>query len=179
MPTISKTQLIDRLMNLRGAKFATIVAETDPRMRKTGNPFVGATKISRVNGVVNWIYQNSVNNQRVRENQPLDNAGEVEYFEPEPRRWGTRLKHDTGHVAPLVEHKGKHYLELKVERSLGHEYRLNGQTLDPQDVAEFLPERKESARQRVDNPVILRDYSLDNIKTITIDGVEYTMEEQG
>ena len=50
MPTITKNQLVDRLMNLRGAKFTTIVAETDPRMLKTGNPFVGATKISRVNG---------------------------------------------------------------------------------------------------------------------------------
>ena len=118
MPTITKNQLVDRLMNLRGAKFTTIVAETDPRMLKTGNPFVGATKISRVNGVVNWIYQNSVNNQRVRENQPLDQQGEIEHFSPEPRKWGQRLKHETGHVAPLVEHKGKHYLELKVERSL-------------------------------------------------------------
>lgn len=176
MPTITKNQLVDRLMNLRGAKFTTIVAETDPRMRKTGNPFVGATKVSRVNGVVNWIYQNSVNNQRVREGQPLNQQGEVEHFSPEPRKWGQRLKHETGHVAPLVEHKGKHYLELKVERSLGHEYRLNGETLDSQDVAEFLPKRKEGARQKVDNPVVLRDYSIENIRQITIDGVIYEVE---
>ena len=57
MPTLSKSELVDHLMGLRGAKFTTIVAETDPRMRKTGNPYVGATKISRVNGVVNWIYR--------------------------------------------------------------------------------------------------------------------------
>ena len=98
MPALSKSELVDHLMGLRGAKFTTIVAETDPRMRKTGNPYVGATKISRVNGVVNWIYQNAVNNQRCRENQPLD-QGEVEHFEPEPRKWGTRLRHDSGHVA--------------------------------------------------------------------------------
>jgi len=176
MPTLSKSELVDHLMGLRGAKFTTIVAETDPRMRKTGNPYVGATKISRVNGVVNWIYQNAVNNQRCRENQPLDHQGEVEHFEPEPRKWGTRLRHDSGHVAPLVEHKGKHYLELKVERSLGHEYRLNGETLDPQAVAEFLPQRKEGARQKVDNPVVLRDYSIENICQITIDGIVYEIE---
>lgn len=177
MPTLTKTQLADHLMNLRGAKFTTIVAETDPRMRKTGNPYVGAKKVSRVNGVVNWVYQNSVNNQRCRENQPLDQSGEVEHFEPEPRKWGTRLKHDTGHVAPLVEHKGKRYLELKVERSLGHEYRLNGEVVDSEAVAEFLPNRKEGARQKVDNPVILRDYSLENIVQITIDGVTYEVNE--
>ena len=76
----------------------------------------------------------------------LDQQGEIEHFSPEPRKWGQRLKHETGHVAPLVEHKGKHYLELKVERSLGHEYRLNGETLDSQDVSEFLPKRKERSK---------------------------------
>lgn len=61
------------------------------------------------------------------------------------------------------------------QRSLGHEYRL-GETLDPQAVAEFLPQRKEGARQKVDNPVVLRDYSIENICQITIDGIVYEIE---
>lgn len=173
MPTMTRDQLVETMQGRKGAFFATIVAETEPAMRKTNNPYVGATKISRVNGLLNWIYENAVNRQRIREDQPLDANGEVEHFTAKPRKWGQRVKRNDGTVTPLVEHKGKHYLELKVERSLGYEYRHNGQTLDPAVVAPFLPNREEGARQEVDNPVILRDYSIENITQITIDGIVY------
>lgn len=176
MATMTKADLVSTLLTRKGAFFATIVAETDPRMRKTGNPYVGAMKLSRVNGLFNWIYGNAVNRQRVRENQPVDAAGEVEYFEPAPRKWGTRLRRADGTVTPLVEHKGQHYIEVKVERSLGYEYRKDGTVIDPKAVEAFLPERKEGARQEVDNPVILRDYAIESIRQITLDGIVYEIE---
>jgi hypothetical protein len=176
MATMTKADLVSALMSRKGAFFGTIVAETDPRMKKTDNPFVGAMKISRVNGLFNWIYENAVNRQRVRENQPLDDAGEVEHFDAHPRKWGVRLRREDGTVTPLVEHKGSYYLEMKVERSLGYEYRKDGVTLDPKAVEAYLPQRKEGARQEVDNPVILRDYSIDSIRQITLDGIVYEIE---
>ena len=176
MSTMTKTDLVEVLMSRKGAFFGTIVAETDPRMKKTDNPYVGATKISRVNGLLNWIYENAVNRQRCRENQPLDDIGEVEHFEAHPRKWGVRLRREDGSITPLVEHKGSFYLELKVEKSLGYEYRKDGVTLDPKEVEQYLPKRKEGARQQVDNPVILRDYCIDNIKQITMDGIVYEIE---
>ena len=40
------------LMQRKGASFVTIVAETDPKLRKRGNPYIGrVVKRSRVNGV--------------------------------------------------------------------------------------------------------------------------------
>lgn len=171
--TMTRDDLVSALRDRRGAFFVTLTAETDPRMRKTGNPYVGAVKRSVVNGLLNWIYGNAVNNQRVRENQPLDAAGEVEHFTPEPRKWGTRIIRADGTVTPLVEHKGRFYLELKVERSLGYEYRLGGTVIDPAVVEPFLPERTEGARQEVDRPVILRDYSIESIQQIVLDGVVY------
>lgn len=176
MATMTKADLVSVLMDRKGAFFGTIVAETDPRMKKTGNPYVGATKISRVNGLFNWIYENAVNRQRCREEQPLDAAGEVEHFTALPRKWGVRVKREDGTVTPLVEHKGQFYLEMKVERSLGYEYRKDGATLDPKAVEAFLPERKEGTRQEVDNPVILRDYSIESIRQITLDGIVYEIE---
>jgi hypothetical protein len=171
--TMTRDQLVDTLRDRRGAFFVTVTAETDPRMRKTGNPYVGAVKRSVVNGLLNWIYENAVNRQRIRENQPFDGAGEVEHFTPHPRKWGTRLKRADGTITPLVEHKGQFYLELKVERSLGHEYRLAGKVLDRSLVEPFLPDREEGARQEVENPVILRDYSVENVQQITMDGIVY------
>lgn len=176
MATMTKADLVSVLMDRKGAFFGTIVAETDPRMKKTGNPYVGAVKISRVNGLFNWIYENAVNRQRCREEQPVDASGEVEHFTALPRKWGVRVKREDGTVTPLVEHKGAFYLEMKVERSLGYEYRKDGTTLDPKAVEAFLPERKEGARQEVDNPVILRDYAIESIRQITLDGIVYEIE---
>lgn len=176
--TMTRSDLVETMQGRKGAFFVTIVAETDPRLLKTGNPYAGATKVSRVNGLLNWIYENAVNNQRSRENQPLDNNGEVEHFTALPRKWGSRVKRNDGTVTPLVEHKGKQYLELKVQQSLGYEYRdANGNVIDPANVEPFLPKRKEGARQEVDNPVILRDYSIENIQQITLDGIVYEITE--
>lgn len=172
---IKSHELVELLMNLKGSKPVTIVTETKPQMRKTGNPFNEAVKVSRVNGIINWVYQNSVNAQRLRENQPIDNTGEVEHFTPKPRKWGVRLTKENGQVAPLVEHKGRHYLELKVERSLGHEYQMGDRTIDPKEIAPFLPVRKEGERQMVDSPVILRDYAIESIRQITMNGETYVV----
>lgn len=173
MPTMTRDDLVSVMQDRRGAFFTTIVAETAPPVRKTNNPHPNVKKISRVNGMLNWIYENSVNRQRTKENQPLDANGDVEHFVAKPRKWGQRVRRDDGSVTPLVENKGKHYLELKVERSLGYEYRDNGQTIDPSVIEPFLPKREEGARQEVDDPVILRDYSVENIQQITIDGIVY------
>lgn len=149
------------LMERKGTSFVTIVAVTDPRMRKRDNPYAGRVqKRSSVNGVVGWIYQNSVNRERVREDLEAD-------FEAHPRKWGERIK-----GTPFVEHKGNTYLELKVERVLSTEYLLDGEPVDREVIAEWLPARKaEGARQEVENPIILRDYRLDSITEITFDGI--------
>jgi hypothetical protein len=149
------------LLERKGTTFVTIVAETDPKLRKRGNPYAGrVTKRSRVNGAIGWIYGNGVNRQRIREGLDPD-------FEAFPRKWGERIK-----GTPFVEHKGNTYLELKVERVLGTEYLLDGEPIDRSLIEEWLPKRKpEGERQQVENPVILRDYNLANIKAIAFDGI--------
>ena len=155
------SELKSALLERKGTTFVTIVAETDPKLRKRGNPYAGrVTKRSRVNGAIGWIYGNGVNRQRVREGLEPD-------FTAHPRKWGERIK-----GTPFVEHKGNTYLELKVERVLGTEYLLDGKTIDRSLIEEWLPKRKpEGERQQVESPVILRDYNLANIKAIAFDGI--------
>ena len=154
-------ELKSALLERKGTTFVTIIAETDPKLRKRGNPYAGkVTKRSRVNGAIGWIYGNGVNRQRIREGLEPD-------FEAFPRKWGERIK-----GTPFVEHKGNTYLELKVERVLGTEYLLDGEPIDRSLIEEWLPKRKpEGERQQVENPVILRDYNLANIKAIAFDGI--------
>jgi len=149
------------LASRKGTSFVTIVAVTEPRMRKRGNPYSGRVfKRSRVNGAIGWLYDSGVNRQRVREGLEPD-------FESFPRKWGERIK-----GTPFVEHKGKTYLELKVERALSTEYLLDGEVIDKSVIEEWLPKPKpEGERQQVEAPVILRDYDLANIKEISFDGM--------
>jgi hypothetical protein len=159
--TVAELEAI--LASRKGATIATIVAETEPTMKKTNNPFVGATKISRVNGMINWHYENAVNKQREKE-------GHEEVFFSAPRQWGERIKREDGTLTPLVRHKGKAYLELKVQNSLGYEYRHNGAVVPAEMINPFLPQKKEGARQEVEKIIVLRDYALENIRQIVLDG---------
>jgi len=146
------------LEETKGAKPVTIVAKTFPKVRKTNNPHPNIVKVSRVNGMVNFIYENAVNNQRKRE-------GETPDFEAAPRQWGQRIE-----GTPLVKHNDKTYLEFKVERSLDYHYEDNGIMVPEDEVAPFLPKRSESSRQNVEKEVILRDYAIENIVSVRMNG---------
>ena len=191
MKTLSIQELTNLLDSRRGAEFVTITARVDARLvkkhRETGepNPYAGATKVSRVNGCINWCYGQSVNNQRIRE-------GNGEHFFPEPRRWGQRRfinaagesvydRSASVRLSPFVDHKQAVYLELKVQNALEHQYEApDGSPLTDEQVAPYLPARSNSSRQEVENPVILRDYTLDkngesNILAIAIGGENYVI----
>jgi len=171
MPTITRSALVDRFLARRGAMPITFTAETAPDMRKTGNPYVGATKIAQVNGIGgSWNYGTAVNNQRGREDKPMD-------FVPHARKWGVRVTHADGKLTGLVEHKGAYYLEVRVGSSLHHEYRFNGAVLDGNLIHPFLAQKREGSRQEVDNPIIVRDYKIENLRQITMDGETFDVVE--
>jgi hypothetical protein len=149
---LSVNELRDNLMGIKGAMILTIEAETLPQMRKTDNPYMGTRKVSSVNGVINWVYEIAVNNQRLREDKEAD-------FTAFPRKWGKRIK-----GTPLVEHKGKFYLEMKVQSAKAH-YVHGDAEIDVSELIPYFYERSKS-RQGVDKEVILRDYALENIRAI-------------
>jgi hypothetical protein len=149
-------QLRDNLLALKGSAIVTINAETLPAMRKTGNPYASAVKVSAVNGVINWIYEAAVNRQRTRENLEAD-------FRSYPRKWGQRIQ-----GTPLVEHKGNYYLEMKVQGACSTYY-VGTQEVSHNDITPYLRPLSPS-RQGVTREIILRDYALENIKSITYRG---------
>jgi hypothetical protein len=162
---VTETELIYQLQLRAGAFPVTIEARTIPAMAKTDNPYAGnCVKLSRVNGMLNWQYERAVNRQRGRK-------GDAGDFEAMPRKWGRRVD-----GTPFVQHNGKVYLELKVQRSLGYEYRtLDGVAIDPAELTPFLRSAGET-RQGVEREVILRDYALASIDAITFDGQRYEID---
>jgi hypothetical protein len=166
--SLTPFELVDLLMESRGAKFVTLETRTEPRLLAkhpltgTPNPHRGnVVKISRVNGMIGWQYESSVNRQRARE-------GMTDDFEAMRRAWGRRIS-----GTPLVEHDGRYYVELKVERSLGHRYEtLDGWPVEASSVEVYLPTRR-PGRQGVQREVVLRDYAIENIVSIKMNGTTF------
>jgi hypothetical protein len=166
------TKLKELLFNHAGNGFAHIKTKTVPVMRKTNNPFFGKVfKITDANIQAGFHYINSVNNQ-------LEREGKKRNANLKPRKWGVRIG-----GTPLVEHtnkKGDHnlYLEAKVE-NVNSSYFVDGDgnQVDREELAPFLYASKKSSTQgNVEREVFLRDYKLDSIQWIKMDGVE--LEDQ-
>jgi len=170
---IGREELVEVLTLRKGAQPVTFLAVTKPKMlkkhreTKDPNPFEGrVTKVSRVNGFINWRYANSVNRQRERER-----GDEAEAFEAVPRKWGVRVE-----GTPFVDHKDKRYVEVKVEGVIESEYRVDGHPIAKEELAAYLPARSESSRQGVEREIVLRDYGLDTITEIAINGARFEVE---
>jgi hypothetical protein len=143
--------MLANVLNIRGCRPVSFVAETIPEL-KSGNPFGGTTRTHRLRKLSRVLHdrlpvRDAANNQRAREEKPVDPAtGEVMEFVAEPRKWGVRRE-----GTPFADHKGATYLEVKVERSLQCEYRLDdGTPVDAATVAQWLPEKEEGRRQMVE-----------------------------
>jgi len=169
---ITNAELEAKLRDLQGATIVSLIAQTVPDMYKTANPYWGKVhKLSRVKGLIGVRYENSVNRQREREWSPEAETGHVQHFEAKPRAWG---KHIAG--TPLIAHNGKLYLEVKVETVLQTQYRHVETGKELFDVGPFLRKRsKSSGRQQVERAVVLRDYKLESIVELRLQGEIYSI----
>jgi len=159
---LTKTNTIDSVLkfflNFKGHSLIGLTILTDARLLKRGNPYGKVLKKTRLLANIGFHYSNSLDNQAKREGKEID-------FQVKPRQWGKRLDN-----CALVEHKGKHYLECKVEKTFEVNYFLeNGAPIEKSAIQEFFPKRSESSTQdELDKKVILRDIKLENILSMRI-----------
>lgn len=134
-----------------------LTAKVAVKMNKTGNPYYGKVeKLSVVEAEWGFNYKEEVQKNR-------DAEGITEEFVPLERIWGTRVISD-GRITPLIEHKGKRYVALKVTRSISCEYLYEGKPIAFAEIEKYLPAKKEEGqRQGTETKVRERDYSLENI----------------
>ena len=142
--------MLNELLNLpKRAQIATIYTITTPKFKKGGPQ--GVVKHSKTQVMLNSIYRNVINNQLRREGK--------EPYEPQPRAWGQRIK-----GTPLVEHKGKYYLETQYLKTIETKYYQNGIEIDESELRPFMREQS----YMTNKPIIWRDYSLDSIEWIHV-----------
>lgn len=162
---MTRKQFVEYLKEQQGATFATLTALVEPTIKspKTSGMAGRIKKRSRINCTLNFIYGNSVNRQREREDKVAD-------FTPNPRKWGQRIQGTT-----LVEHKGKVYVEAKVEKVYDTEYLLDNEPVSYEKIAEFLRPKSSKSRQGTDKQVILRDYNVENITEVNMNRDKLTL----
>jgi hypothetical protein len=162
MKTITKQELIDRVNGIKGTTFVSLDIESTPRMRKTGNPYLDATKAVTLSGAINFDYEHSNNLQLQREGKEAD-------FKAQKRSWGE-------HVGNWIEHKGNHYLQVKVENASAPVFTQHGESIDKEDIKPFLYEsKKPHTQENLDTEIIVRDVKLDSIKVIRAFGDEFEL----
>jgi len=166
--TVTPDQLGLVLMNVKSARPIGVSALVSARCHKTNNPFGEIRKMSRISAFVGVDYSRSVNLERARENRP-------ETFQAKERKWGQKLSEC------LIRHEttGELYLAVRVlhaarptylyQRSAGFWSPVSKAQIQP-----WLPVEKSAAEaQGVDREVCYRNYRLDSIASIRLDGVFY------
>ena len=159
MQNITVDQAVELVQGVK-CTAVSLDIETEPKMRVTGNPFLGVKKINAISGLIGFIYQNSCNNQLNREDKEQD-------FVPQPRKWGVL-------DGNLVRHDGKIYVQIKVQSSDTPVYMLNGRRIDKSELTPFLVvSKKPHTQDNMDKEVVVRDVNMDNIRAIRMLGEEY------
>lgn len=152
---INQAELTEILLGIKGAKFATLVTESEPAMRHKNNPYEGVIKHSTTNVTLNYNHQNSSRKAGITS-------------APQARKWGNRMG-----SSPIIVSKGQMYLHGKSNaHSSKVAYFLGETQLNIDQVKELNTFLQHKTPQAV--PVV--NYKLDNIKEIKINKAHLTIK---
>lgn len=154
------------LMQVKNATPATFVAVTEVGMNKTNNPFFErVTKKQKSNVFINFDYAGSVNRKLLKEGKSPD-------FVASPRKWGEKLP-----GTPIVFYKNVYYMEARfLSNEPKVEYFVDAVPTDKAVFETYLkPVSTETSKehQGVDEVIIIRDFKVANIHSITVNGNTY------
>lgn len=195
---VSIEQLITRLSSIRGSRLVTLVTETVPTLNQKAddgsvcpwfNPqastkapdaarwfirkktVVSMSLIGSLKGESGTPYERSVNRRRCKESQDFQLSSPPQRFRSSGRHWGTRRK-----SAPLVDYKGRVYLDAQRTRILSFEFidTRTGRTISQTQLKPWIPgSRNPSKTQLLANEIVWRDYRIDRVRIVrTLGGVE-------
>lgn len=153
----------------KSAEFIQYTAETDPKLKKTGNPYQNVVKRTTARCMLKAIYENSVNNAMVRNG---DQEKGERNFEAQKMTWGEWVEIDGQKSKILITHNGKFYIRTTFnnpnEIPLVSYFDGNGTELSKVELLPFLPSKKES-----ESGVAVRSYGLSSFKEVRLAGMIY------
>jgi hypothetical protein len=154
---MTRSELVNLLNSRGGCCPVGLLTETEPALKKTGNPNKGkkVVRVTRRNGFVGGSYESIVNNAQERE-------GEARNFEAMPLPWGEHR----GRF--FIEHKGQMYLKffpLKSGCNGEDRWEVDGVAVDFSVIEPFLTKPSDSR-----SGVPWRVITLTNVKEVSLDG---------
>jgi hypothetical protein len=169
---ISSTQLVAALMACKGATPISFTAVTEPKMNKTGNPYLGTTKQARVNGMVNFHYEDGVIRRLEKEGKTADDF-------KQGTSWHTPVLTDDGKLTPLCQHKqtGVFYLRFMHLNTIETRYFYNGVEVSEDKLEPYMPKKSSYDNQGLDNPLRILTYSIGNIVEASFLGERFIIKD--
>jgi len=157
---LTKHAIVKLVISNDGAMRNVATVETEPTMKKTGNPYLGqVTKITKIkDGLINYDYSLNVDMAREKFGMPRD-------FKAQPRTWGEKIEGSS-----IITHKGKTYLDIMVKDVESH-YLLNGEPIEKEVIKEFLPKQRESFNKEA--KLFPRSYNLEGFKELKLNHHSY------
>lgn len=170
--TITRQELITLLMGFDDTKqqpFVNVVMETPVRMNKTGNPYYDKVfKRSSCNYKLNIDYGQRVNNNSQKEG--IETPFEVGEMKGK--------KHISKCVCIDTKTETTHYLMLERFNEIQpkNEYIMDGNPIEKQLFEGYMTKVYESKSQEQERKVMVITPKIDNIKQMSFDGIQYTIE---
>lgn len=174
-------QLVEAIQGYKGCSMATMETITEPKMNKKsrvdGTPtaeFFNGTVVCEGRRFVSIgnTYETAVNNRRDKEGGEKD-------FEAMELPWGEWYNGSR----IILQHKGSFYLRASYLNANSPKtekvYKVNGKVLTEDQAArlhEFLPPKKGSSRQGVENEVIVNSTKIANVIRLKFDGKVYVRD---
>lgn len=154
-----------KLASIRGARMVTFTTVTEPKMRKTGNPYAEhVVKYSRVNACINFDYS-------VAATKAAESQGET--YVP-GRSAYVHIPGPNGERTPfLTDAKTgtKIYVQLKPLNTKSFFAMKDGTEIDKEKLSPFFPPYQEQL-----TPV--RSYFVDSLLELTVDSQVFTVSNE-
>jgi len=166
---ITTVQLIEMLLNWSfGAQPASAQYVSSPKLNKEGKAEFGEiTKIANVGIMLGYNYENSVNNQRERENEIRDFMAQ--------KLWRGKGKRLSPALA-IHEEKGTHYMSYKMQQTFKSFYFDSVLNFIPASLLKpFFPQYDTAKAQGVEKAVYHREIKIENIRKLKFRNTTYVI----
>ena len=151
-------------------RFVSMVTVTEVKMRKTGNPYLGAVKVSNRNGLINVNFTNSVE-RKVAEKLGIS-ASQVEYTPG--KTWYKHVETSDGKALALCVHQkdeSKYYLQYFPHKAKSV-YTFNGEVIAYEKLAPFITEKEQNEFKPVVITLALSSIRSIKFRKVTFKNVE-------
>ncbi len=171
---VTLSELANKLKEIDGSSASAfwMLCETDARLKKTGNPYRDekVTKLSRYNGLLNFNYTNSVNNQ-------LEREGKEANFEAQENWHAKKFDKVNGCIAEKAEgNSSQEYIWFKNDNSDRIAFAINGNVANESDTAiceQFIPPHSPNKSQGTEVAITPLTIKLQNIRLLKAKGGFY------